>query len=54
MGKSAQDVARELLDGTARIRLSNSEGDDTLVVNVHTLNEGEDQTIGDRTRDLLA
>lgn len=54
LGKSAQDVARELLDGTPRIRLGNSQGDDTLVVNVHTLNEGEDQALGDRMRDLLA
>jgi len=54
LGKSAQDVARELLDGTPRIRLGNSVGDDTLVVNVHTLNEGEDQALGDRMRDLLA
>ena len=53
LGKSAQDIARELLDGTPRIRLGNSEGDDTLVVNVHTLNEGEENAVGDQMRKLL-
>ena len=54
LGKSAQDVAQELLDGTPRIRLGAVEGNDTLVINVHTLNEGEEQTIGDRMREILA
>ena len=53
LGKSAQDVSKELLDGTPRIRLATEEGDDTLVVNVHTLNEGEEQAIADRMRELL-
>ena len=54
LGKSAQVVARELLDGTPRIRLGPEEGDDTLVVNVHTLNEGQEQAIADRMSELLA
>ncbi len=54
LGKSAQDVAGELLDGTPRIRLGPVEGDDTLVVNVHTLNEGEELAIAERMRELLA
>ena len=53
LGKSAQDVARELLDGTPRIRLWPEEDDDTLVVNAHTLNEGEEQAIADKMRELL-
>ena len=53
LGKSAQDIAGELLDGTPRIRLGPVGGDDTLVVNVHTLNEGEEHIIADRLRDLL-
>ena len=53
LGKSAEDVTRELLDGTPRIRLTAPEGDDTLVVNTHTLNEGEEHVIADRMRELL-
>ena len=34
------------------IRLGPVEGDDTLVVNVHTLNEGEEQAIAERMREL--
>ena len=54
LGRSAQDVAGELLDGTPRIRLGAVEGDDTLVVNVHTLNEGEEHAIADRMRQILS
>ncbi len=54
LGKNAQDVAQELLDGSPRIRLGEVEGNDTLVINVHTLNEGEEQTIADRMREILA
>ncbi len=54
LGRSAQDVAEELLDGTPRIRLGAVEGDDTLVVNVHTLNEGEEHAIADCMRELLS
>jgi len=52
LGKTASDVLDELLDGTPRIRLD-AEGDDTLTVNVHTLNEGEEHVIADRLRDTL-
>ena len=52
LGKTASDVLDELLDGTPRIRLD-AEGDDTLTVNVHTLNEGEEDVIADRLRDIL-
>ena len=54
LGRNAQYVAQELLDGSPRIRLGAVEGNDTLVVNVHTLNEGEEQTIADRMREILA
>ena len=52
LGKSAADVYDELLEGTPRIRVA-AEGDDTITVNVHTLNEGEEHVIADRLRDLL-
>jgi L-seryl-tRNA(Ser) seleniumtransferase len=52
LGKSATDVFNELLDTTPRIRLA-VEGEDTLTVNVHTLNEGEEHIIADRLRDVL-
>ena len=54
MGKNADEVAKELLDGSPRIRLAGEGGDDTLVVNVHTLNEGEEQIIADRMKEVLA
>ena len=54
LGKSAQDVTDDLLDGTPRIRLVAPTSDDTLVVNAHTLNEGEAEVIGERMRELLA
>jgi L-seryl-tRNA(Ser) seleniumtransferase len=54
LGKNAEQVNQELLDGSPRIRLSVADGDDTLAINVHTLNDGEEQTIADRMRDLLA
>ena len=52
LGKTADVVMDELLDGTPRIRVA-AEGDDTLTVNVHTLNEGEEQVIADRLREIL-
>ena len=52
LGKTATDVFNELLETTPRIRLA-VEGEDTLTVNVHTLNEGEEHIIADRLRDLL-
>ena len=52
LGMSAQQVADELDEGEPCI-LVNVEGDDTLAVNVHTLNEGEEQIIADRLNELL-
>ena len=52
LGKTATDVFNELLETAPRIRLA-VEGEDTLTVNVHTLNEGEEHIIADRLRDLL-
>ena len=52
LGKTAEDVFDELLEGTPRIRLA-TQGDDTLTVNVHTLNDGEEQAIAERLRTIL-
>ena len=52
LGKTATDVLNELLETTPRIRLA-VEGEDTLTVNVHTLNEGEEHIIAGRLRDIL-
>ena len=52
LGKNAQQVARELQDGNPCIRVL-SEGDDTINVNVHTLNEGEERVVADRLRSVL-
>ena len=52
LGKTADVVNDELLEGPPRIRLA-VEGDDTLTVNVHTLNEGEENVIAERLRELL-
>ena len=52
LGKSADDVYNELLQGTPRIRLA-TVGDDTLTVNAHTLLDGEEQVVGERLRDIL-
>ena len=52
LGKSAQEVADELYAGNPRIRVL-QEGNDTLNLNVHTLNDGEEQVGGDRLRALL-
>ncbi len=52
LGKSAQEVADELYAGNPRIRVLR-EGNDTLNINVHTLNDGEEQIVADRLRDLL-
>ena len=52
LGKTAEDVFEQLLEGTPRIRLA-TEGGDTLTVNVHTLNDGEEHAIAERLRSLL-
>ena len=54
LGKNAEQVNEELLDGSPRIRLAGAEGDDTVTINVHTLLEGEERIIADRMRELLA
>lgn len=52
LGKNAQQIAKELDEGTPRIKVSAS-GEDTIIINVYTLNEGEEQIIADRLRALL-
>ena len=53
LGKDAQQVIDELLEGSPRIRAS-SQGKDTLVINAHNLNEGEEHAIVDRLRVVLS
>jgi len=53
LGKTAQQVSEELDAGAPRIWV-NVEGDDTLALNVHVLNEGEGEIVADRLRSLLA
>ena len=52
LGKSVQEVVRELDQGTPRI-LVDTEGDNTITANAHTLNEGEDDIVVDRLREAL-
>jgi L-seryl-tRNA(Ser) seleniumtransferase len=52
IGKTAPQVADELDAGNPRIWLY-TEGVDTFVINVHTLNEGDEQVIADRLRSAL-
>ena len=54
LGKNAGQVTDELLEGSPRIRLTAPTEDDTLLVNAHTLLDGEERDIADRLRDLLA
>ena len=51
-GKTAQQVADELDAGSPRIWVG-VEGEDTVTLNVHTLNEGEEATIVDRLKRVL-
>ena len=53
VGKTAQQVADELDAGDPRIWVY-LEGDGTITMNVHTLNEGEEAVIADRLRELLS
>jgi len=53
VGKTAQQVAAELDAGNPRIWLF-VEGDGTLVINTHVLNEGEDKILGERLREVLS
>ena len=52
LGKSPEDVAKELHDGSPSVRV-NTEGEDTLVVNAHTLNDGEEEIVVERLRSAL-
>ena len=53
LGKTAQDVSDELDAGDPRIWV-NVEGDDTIGLNVHLLNEEEENILTARLRDVLA
>lgn len=53
IGKTGQQVAAELDAGNPRIWLF-VEGDDTLVINTHVLNEGEDKIIGERLHEVFS
>ena len=53
VGKTAQEIADELDAGNPRIWVY-TEGDDTIVINVHVLNDGEEKIIADRLRSALA
>ena len=50
---TAEQVAADLDAGNPRIWVY-TEGDGTISLNVHTLNEGEEAIIADRLRDLLS
>ena len=52
LGKTAEEVSEELDAGDPRIWV-NVEGDDTIPVNVHTMNEGEEHIVADRLREVL-
>lgn len=52
LGKNAQQVAKELDEGTPCIKVGTS-GEDTITINVYTLNEGEEQIIADRLKQIL-
>ena len=49
VGKTAQQIAEELDAGNPRIWVQ-TDGNDTLLINAHTLNEGEENIIADRLR----
>ncbi len=52
LGKSAPDVAAELLAGSPRVRLD-AVGDDTLRVCVHNLSEGDEHIVAEQMRAAL-
>ena len=52
LGKSAPDVAAELLAGSPRVRLD-AVGDDTLRVCVHNLSEGDEHIVAEQMRSAL-
>ena len=53
LGKTAQQAADELASGNPRV-LVGVEGDDTITINVHVLNEGDEAVIADRLKEVLA
>ena len=53
VGKSAQQVADELDTGNPRVWVG-VEGENTITVNVHVLNEGEQDTVATRLRSALS
>lgn len=53
LGKNAQQINKELLDGNPRIRLSATDSDDTLCINVHTINNREAEILGSKLSDIL-
>ena len=53
LGMDANGVAAKLDEGNPCI-LVNVDGDDTLGINVHTLNEGEEHAIAERLSDVLS
>ena len=54
VGKTAGQVADELDAGNPRIWVDTRGEDNTLLVNVHTLNEGEEEIVARRLREVLA
>ena len=52
LGKSAEQVAKELDQGNPRV-LVRTQGEDTIKIVPHTLNEGEDKIIVERLRSVL-
>ena len=52
-GLTAQDVLDKLDEGNPRI-WANSEGDDTVTFNAHTLNAGEEDAIVQRLREIIS
>ena len=53
LGMDANGVAAKLDEGDPCI-LVNVDGDDTLGINVHTLNEGEEHVIAERLSGVLS
>ena len=53
LGKTAQQVADELYAADPRVRVG-VEGEDTIYLQVYTLNEGEEQIVAERIRDVVA
>ena len=52
-GKTAQQVADELDAGNPRVWVG-VQGDDTIIINAHVFNEGDQHIIAERLRDALA